>query len=178
MGSFPYIRVGGSSQDWTRFDPKQTEAYKHDDVNVGEWKYIIGPKFFDALKTIPTKVSHGFNLISMFDDDYPTREMARWSLRNMTMAACEVLDESNTASIEIGNEPDLYPNQHRVDHIPDWSPSKYASFWNQAADMINKNCPKFGTTIKFQAPSIAGSGNRNFFSSALKLDYIGEIGVH
>ena len=153
VGTRPYIRVGGNTQDFALYDASLTTAIKSEIVpSVSEdypAKVTIGDKFFDSYKVWQnTKFSHGFNM-----EMYNTAD-GQQTLQKTVPLACEALSGGKLYYWEYGNEPNLFPTK-----LDD---NSYEDVWTKGADqiidLVKENCPSLADGQDFLAPSLSGAG--------------------
>jgi hypothetical protein len=167
MGTKPYIRVGGNTQDYALYNatletatfgiinPKRSLDYPT--------TLYIGPSYFESYNTWPrTKFVHGFNLA------LGANSTAGWkTLIDTVPLACKALGDDKLLWWEYGNEPDLYSTSTQGPVRPSgWNESTYVSQWLNGTNAIKKTlleaCPDMVSLQKYgyYAPSFAGTSNR------------------
>ncbi|KAJ5718235.1 hypothetical protein N7488_003881 [Penicillium malachiteum] len=163
QGVKSYIRVGGSTQDLTLYDPNLKTAINGTylaDVSTDYPAFaFIGPSFFESYATWPgAKFSFGFNLGA-------NGTVGRKNLIETASVACKAL-KGKLAYWELGNEPDLFTSTTPyTKRPPSWDESDYVAEWLSKTELIKrqmaKTCPEFATDAdyKYIAPSFAGLTN-------------------
>lgn len=165
IGTKPYIRVGGNTQDYALydaslpyalegvFDPKRSEDYPT--------TITIGPSYFESYNTWnDVKFSHGFNL------GLGANRSSGWqTLLDTVPLACKAL-EGKLYLWTYGNEPDLYSiSAQGPVRPPDWNEATYVFQWlngtRAIGALIEEHCPDLATddAYGYMAPSFAGSTN-------------------
>lgn len=165
IGSKPYIRVGGNTQDYALLNESLPVA-TFGIVNPARspdypTTLYLGPSFFESYRTWPgVKFSHGFNL------GLGGNNSAGWeSLIKTIPYACKALEGGNLYWWEYGNEPDLYSTSSQGPvRPPTWNESTYVAQWLNGTAAIKegiaKHCPSLkSSTYGYLAPSFAGINN-------------------
>lgn len=157
IGTRPYIRVGGNTQDFALYDASQSEGligiYSASEPDYPT-TITIGDAFFESYGTWDgVQFSHGFNMA------LGGSTAKGWqTLISTVPLACKALGGGKLYTWEYGNEPDLYSPSVRPD---DWDNTDYIDQWKNATsqikDLVNQHCG--GLSTKFMAPSFAGVGN-------------------
>ncbi|KAK3950484.1 hypothetical protein QBC32DRAFT_326117 [Pseudoneurospora amorphoporcata] len=163
IGTKPYIRVGGNTQDFALYnaslpygldgtiDPKRSPDFPT--------TIFIGPSFFESYNTFKnTKFIHGFNL------GLGGNGTSGWqTLLDTVPLACKALGRRKLFAWEYGNEPDLFPISGTGPvRPPSWNEAEYVDQWLNGTRMIHKllekNCPGLAKsgTYGYIAPSFAG----------------------
>lgn len=162
MGTKPFIRVGGNTQDYALYSATQKEALIGI-VNPNRSKdypttITIGKAYFESYRTWPgVKFSHGFNL------GLGGNKSEGWqTLVDTAPLACEALSHDNHYTWEYGNEPDLYSVSAQGPVRPKtWDEETYVFQWQNGTKAIRegiaKACPQLAA--KFMAPSFASLGS-------------------
>jgi len=165
MGSRPYIRVGGNTQDHALYDaslpyslngtidPKRSPDYPT--------TIHIGPSYFQSYKTWnDTDFIHGFNF------GLGGNSSEGWqTLKDTVPLVCEALG-SRLAWWEYGNEPDLYStSSHGPVRPANWTESIFVDQWLNGTAMIatllKEHCIDVfaNDSHGYLAPSFGGLGN-------------------
>lgn len=165
MGSRPYIRVGGNTQDHALYnaslpyalkgtiDPKRSPDYPT--------TIYIGPSYFQSYQTWnDTFFIHGFNF------GLGGNSSEGWqTLVDTVPLVCEALG-GRLAWWEYGNEPDLYSkSSHGPVRPANWTESIFVDQWLNGTAMIAKLLEEhcfniFANNFRgYLAPSFAGVGN-------------------
>lgn len=166
IGTKPYIRVGGNTQDYALYnaslpyavnatiDPKRSPDYPT--------TVHIGPSYFESYSTWPNvKFSHGFNLGLGGNDS------AGWqTLVDTVPLACKALGDDKLYMWEYGNEPDLYSTSAQGPVRPaSWNESTYVEQWlngtREIKAQLHKYCPDMHSQTEYDllGLSFAGTGN-------------------
>ncbi|KAJ8106372.1 hypothetical protein ONZ43_g7086 [Nemania bipapillata] len=165
IGTKPYIRVGGNTQDYAIYNPNLTFALNGTINATRSPDYPttieIGPSYFESYLTWPNvKFSHGFNMGGNHDD----RQWA--TLLQTAEIACKTLGKERLYWWEYGNEPDLFATSSQGPVRPSsYNESDYVTEWLAATraikGVIAKFCPDMlgNDTYGYLAPSFAGVGN-------------------
>ncbi|KAI1282627.1 glycoside hydrolase family 79 protein [Xylaria sp. FL0933] len=165
IGTKPYIRVGGNTQDYAIYSPNLTIAL-NGTVNATRspdypTTIEIGPSYFESYLTWPNvKFSHGFNMGGNHDS-------RQWATLLQTAAiACKTLGKDRLYWWEYGNEPDLFATSSQGPVRPaNYSESDYVAEWlagtRAIRGVIAQNCPGMlsNETYGYIAPSFAGTAN-------------------
>ncbi|KAJ5802526.1 uncharacterized protein N7503_004976 [Penicillium pulvis] len=145
-GVYPRVRVGGTTQDKSKYYPDQEEGIqlvfaKPTDDQPSEIKY--GPAFFESYHTLGNiKFSHGLNMAQ------------NASLHQLQLAAVEACTSigPQLEMYELGNEWDLSGSDYRP---ANYSLLDYVNEWNEKSVFVKaatqKACP--GLFPGFMAPS-------------------------
>lgn len=166
MGTKPYIRVGGNTQDYALYNAS-LETATFGIVNPTRstdypTTLYIGPSYFQSYNTWPnTKFIHGFNL------GLGGNNSVGWeSLLETVPLACKALEHNKLLWWEYGNEPDLYSTSAQGPvRPPTWNEATYVSQWLNGTRAIRqqlaKACPELLADDKYGyiAPSFAGTNN-------------------
>ncbi|XWW99273.1 hypothetical protein V2A60_007282 [Cordyceps javanica] len=159
MGTNPYIRVGGNTQDYALFNSSQPEALigivdpnRSPDYPTS---ITIGPAYFESYNTWPGfKYSHGLNL------GLGGNRSAGWqTLVETVPLVCKTLANGKLYIWEYGNEPDLYgvSAQGSV-RPPSWDEASFVWQWlngtKEIRSQVKKNCPSLAEP-RYMAPSFA-----------------------
>ncbi|KAJ6787761.1 hypothetical protein PWT90_09046 [Aphanocladium album] len=159
IGSKPYIRVGGNTQDYAlynaslktqingTYDPKRSNDYPT--------TIYIGPSFFESYQTLPgVKFSHGFNLAK------GAVSAEGWqALVETAPLACKALGRDGFYAYEYGNEPNNFNTGGKyAPRTTKWGPKDYVSEWLNGTEEIRrqmqKHCPELEPEyLEFMAPS-------------------------
>ncbi|GAW11642.1 hypothetical protein ANO14919_009900 [Xylariales sp. No.14919] len=165
IGTKPYIRVGGNTQDYAIYNPNLTIAL-NGTVNATRspdypTTIEIGPSYFESYSTWPNvKFTHGFNMGGNHDS-------RQWDTLLETAAiACKTLGKDKLNWWEYGNEPDLFATSAQGPVRPsNYNESDYVSEWLAATRAIKgvlaETCPDMlsNETYGYLAPSFAGVSN-------------------
>jgi hypothetical protein len=143
----PYIRIGGSSADYTNYSATQVGSLVRNGDDAA-YRYTIGPAYLDRYKVSGTKISQDLNFASLLGED---ATVAQSSLVAWSKAACALLGPYLNV-LELGNEPESYIQQHR--NTSSFTGAIYATKWKAAAKSITDACPAF-KTAGFMGPSAA-----------------------
>lgn len=157
MGSMPYVRVGGNTQDYALYNSSLQEAingtYDPKKSNDYPTTIYIGDSFFESYNTWPgVKFSHGFNLAkgAVSAEGWET-------LVRTAPLACKALSNNNLDVWEYGNEPNNFPTSAQGPTRPKtWSAKDYTNEWlngtREITKQIGEHCPKLRGSA-FMAPS-------------------------
>ncbi|TWU78504.1 hypothetical protein ED733_008987 [Metarhizium rileyi] len=157
MGSKPYVRVGGNTQDFALYNASLKEAINgtYDLKRSKDYPttIYIGNSFFESYKTWPgVKFSHGFNLAkgAVSAEGWET-------LKRTAELACKALGNNNLDVWEYGNEPNNFPTAVQGPTRPKgWSAKDYTNEWlngtREIQEQIRKHCPTLADSA-FMAPS-------------------------
>lgn len=159
MGTNPYIRVGGNTQDYALFDSSQKQALVGivDPNRSPDYPTTItvGPAYFESYNTWPGfKYSHGLNL------GLGGNRSSGWqTLVDTVPLACEALGGGKLYMWEYGNEPDLFGISAQGPVRPStWNETGYVQQWlngtKEISTQVKKYCPKLSEP-KYMAPSFA-----------------------
>ncbi|KAI1424519.1 glycoside hydrolase family 79 protein [Xylaria sp. FL1777] len=165
IGTKPYIRVGGNTQDYAIYNPNLTIAL-NGTVNATRspdypTTIEIGPSYFESYLTWPNvKFSHGFNMGGNHDS-------RQWATLLQTAAiACKTLGKDRLYWWEYGNEPDLFATSSQGPVRPsNYNESDYVTEWLAGTRAIKgvlaETCPDMlsNETYGYLAPSFAGVAN-------------------
>ncbi|KAI0521541.1 glycoside hydrolase family 79 protein [Xylaria bambusicola] len=165
IGTKPYIRVGGNTQDYAIYNPNLTIAL-NGTVNATRspdypTTIEIGPLYFESYLTWPNvKFTHGFNMGGNHDS-------RQWDTLLQTAAiACKTLGKDRLNWWEYGNEPDLFSVSSQGPVRPsNYSESDYVAEWlagtRAIKGVITETCPDMlgNETYGYLAPSFAGVAN-------------------
>ncbi|CCC05997.1 unnamed protein product [Sordaria macrospora k-hell] len=167
IGTKPYIRVGGNTQDYALYnaslpyglngtiDPKRSSDYPT--------TIFIGPSFFESYNTFKnTKFIHGFNL------GLGGNRTSGWqTLLDTVPLACKALGGGKLFAWTYGNEPDLFSTSAQGPvRPPSWNEAEFVDQWlngtRKIQELLEKNCPDLAKngTYEYIAPSFAGVGNK------------------
>ncbi|KAK3388162.1 hypothetical protein B0T20DRAFT_110755 [Sordaria brevicollis] len=167
IGTKPYIRVGGNTQDYALYnaslsyglngtiDPKRSSDYPT--------TIFIGPSFFESYNTFKnTKFIHGFNL------GLGGNRTSGWqTLLDTVLLACKALGGGKLFAWTYGNEPDLFSTSAQGPvRPPSWNEAEFVDQWlngtRKIHELLEKNCPDMAKngTYGYIAPSFAGVGNK------------------
>lgn len=166
MGSMPYVRVGGNTQDYALYNTSQPEAL----IGIIDSKrspdypttIYIGKAYMQSYQTWPgVKFSHGFNM------GLGGNRSEGWATLSQTVPLiCEAIGHVNLYTWEYGNEPDLFSTSAQGPvRPPSWNETTYVQQWHNATKEIREQvkavCPELAAQgqPKFMAPSNAGSFN-------------------
>ena len=165
LGHYPYIRVGGNTQDYALYNTSQKEQLVGI-VNPSRspdypTTITIGPSYFEGYDSWPgVQFSHGLNL------GLGGNRSEGWqTLVDTVPLACKALSHGKLYTWEYGNEPDLFSTsaQGPVRPYDTWTEKAYVQQWQngtkEIAKRIQQYCPSEGKP-KFMAPSFAGVSNR------------------
>lgn len=163
MGTNPYIRVGGNTQDYALFSGSQKEALigTVDPKRSPDYPTTIttGPAYFESYNTWPGfKYSHGLNL------GLGGNRSAGWqTLVETVPLACKTLRNGKLYTWEYGNEPDLYGISAQGAVRPSsWNESSYVWQWlngtREIRSQVRESCPDLGDP-QYMAPSFAALSN-------------------
>jgi len=135
-GSPPHFRIGGNTQDYMIYDDSMNEyvvEINPDPVGQGDYptdSKIIGPRYFEAInRAFPNKtpITFGLNL-AYTESDYIER------ITTMATQALSRLTDVDLVSFEIGNEPDLYLQNHFRSGA--WTGTIYTQEWLARANAV------------------------------------------
>lgn len=166
IGTKPYIRVGGNTQDYALYNASLPYALNgtYDYTRSSDYPttIYIGPSYFESYSQWPNvKFSHGFNL------GLGANNSEGWqTLLDTVPLACEALSGGKLYMWEYGNEPDLFSTSAQSPVRPaSWNESAYVWQWlngtRQIRASLAESCPDIlgSTSGDFMAPSFAGVGN-------------------
>ncbi|KAK4240871.1 hypothetical protein C8A03DRAFT_12841 [Achaetomium macrosporum] len=167
IGTKPYIRVGGNTQDYALYDASLPYALNGtiDPARSPDYPttITIGPSYFESYNTWrDVKFCHGFNL------GLGGNRSSGWqTLLDTVPLACKALGRRQLYLWEYGNEPDLYSTSAQGPVRPsDWNEATYVSQWHNGTRtikaLLKEHCPELATddVYGYMAPSFAGVGNR------------------
>lgn len=167
LGTKPYIRVGGNTQDYALYDASLPFSLNgtFDLSRSADYPttITIGPSFFESYNTWKdVKFCHGFNL------GLGGNRSSGWqTLLDTVPLACKALGGGKAYAWTYGNEPDLYSTSAQGPVRPaDWSESTFVSQWlngtRQIKALLGEHCPELvdSDSYGYMAPSFAGVGNR------------------
>ncbi|KAK3355663.1 hypothetical protein B0H65DRAFT_54548 [Neurospora tetraspora] len=167
IGTKPYIRIGGNTQDYALYnaslpyalngtiDPKRSPDYPT--------TIFIGPSFFESYNTFKnSKFIHGFNL------GLGGNRTSGWqTLLDTVPLACKALSGGKLFAWTYGNEPDLFSTSSQGPvRPPSWNEAEYVDQWlngtRKIHELLEKNCPDLAKngTYGYIAPAFAGVGNK------------------
>ncbi|KAK4454591.1 family 79 putative glycoside hydrolase [Podospora aff. communis PSN243] len=163
MGSKPYIRVGGNTQDYALYNASLPFALNgtYDLRRSPDYPttIFIGPSYFESYDTWDdVKFSHGLNL------GLGGNNSAGWqTLLDTVPLVCKAL-RGKLYIWQYGNEPDLFSTStHGIVRPPSWNEKAYVEQWQNGTrtikSLIQDNCPGL-LDYGFLAPAFAGVGNR------------------
>ncbi|KAJ5653703.1 hypothetical protein N7490_000706 [Penicillium lividum] len=128
-GSYPHIRVGGTSADRAIYNASQTKSIilsaEYD--NGIPLEVYVGPTFFEGFESFPG-VPWTFQ-VNLANNKSNALENA---LAEARVALSHI--KGHLVALEIGNEPDLYPGAVRM---LDYSTADYVREWTSFADAIS-----------------------------------------
>ncbi|KAL1865293.1 hypothetical protein VTK73DRAFT_5294 [Phialemonium thermophilum] len=164
IGTKPYIRVGGNTQDYALYNASLPFAlngtYNLNKSPDYPTTIFIGPSYFESYSTWnATKFSHGFNL------GLGGNNSEGWqTLLDTAPLACKALSHDNFYLWEYGNEPDLYSTSAQGPVRPsNWNETTYVSQWlngtRHILERIQQHCPELAAKASYgyMAPSLAGT---------------------
>jgi hypothetical protein len=165
IGTKPYIRVGGNTQDYALYDASLAVAINGTFNASRSPDYPttinIGPAYFESYSTWnATKFSHGFNM------GLGGRDSSGWqTLLDTVSLACSALGDK-LYWWEYGNEPDLFSTSAQGPVRPtNWNESTFVSQWlngtRKIGELVKQHCPDLASNSSygFLAPSFAGTNN-------------------
>ncbi|KAK3341468.1 glycoside hydrolase superfamily [Lasiosphaeria hispida] len=164
MGSKPYIRVGGNTQDYALYDASLPYALNgtYDLKRSADYPttIFIGPSYFESYNTWKdVKFSHGLNL------GLGGNSSSGWqSLKNTVPLVCRALGKGKLYAWQYGNEPDLYSTSAQGPvRPPSWDEATYVEQWLNGTRMIKtlieEHCPELLDSYGYLAPAFGGVGN-------------------
>ncbi len=166
IGTKPYIRVGGNTQDYALYNASLPEALNgtYDLAKSADYPTTvhIGPSFFESYGTWPgVKFSHGFNL------GLGGNRSDGWqTLLDTVPLACKALGPDKLYLWEYGNEPDLFSTSAQGPvRQANWDESTFVAQWlngtRQIEKLLQQHCPELlkGNLYRYMAPSFAGTHN-------------------
>lgn len=175
--TFPYIRVGGNSQDFAFYDPSQQVA-----VATAGPVITTGKAYFESFNTWPgVKFSYGFNMA------VGTNISEKWqTLLDTAPFACQALGTEKLYAYEYGNEPNLFPSPlEGPSGELQWNSKDYVEQWLRGTrtirDLMHNACPDMdtGNLPKFMAPSLTtGGGNLAPISDKITLAGVWQYGLN
>jgi len=166
IGTKPYIRVGGNTQDYALYNASLEVAIKGIFNFNRSYDYPttihIGPSYFESYGTWNNvKFSHGFNmgLGGNRSDGWQT-------LLDTVPLACKAIGADKLYLWEYGNEPDLFSTSSQGPvRPPSWNESTYVSQWlngtRQIKELLQEHCANLleDGRYGYLAPSFAGTSN-------------------
>lgn len=163
MGTNPYIRVGGNTQDYALYNASQKEALigTVDPKRSPDYPTTIeiGPAYFESYENWPGfKFSHGLNL------GLGGNRSAGWqTLVDTAPLVCRTLGDGKLYTWEYGNEPDLFGvSAQGPVRPPSWNESAYVWQWlngtKEIQEQVRRYCPG-SPAPKYMAPSFAALSN-------------------
>ncbi|KAK0657684.1 glycoside hydrolase family 79 protein [Cercophora newfieldiana] len=166
IGSKPYIRVGGNTQDYALFNVSLPYALNgtYDFARSSDYPttIYIGPSYFESYDTWEdVKFSHGFNL------GLGGNNSAGWqTLLDTVPLTCKAL-RGKLYIWQYGNEPDLFSTStHGIVRPPSWNEKTYIEQWQNGTraikSLIQDHCPDLldDGSYGYLAPAFAGVGNK------------------
>lgn len=167
------LRIGGNTQDNFLYQEDMDEfAVKSNLNSVGQGnyasdRYIIGPRYFEAISRFPndTPVTFGLNM-AYYQADYLDQ------ITDMASAAVRKLTSLDLVAFEVGNEPDLYLENHFRNGS--WTGQMYVKEWvNRAQAVYERVLRPAGLTVDFfEGPCSASTIGTTFEISQLVVDGI------
>ncbi|ATY63601.1 Glycoside superfamily [Cordyceps militaris] len=159
LGSKPYIRVGGNTQDYALFNaslPVQIHG-TYDPARSNDYPttIVLGPSFFESYQTLPgVRFSHGFNLAkgAISADGWQ-------ALVDTAPLACRALGRDRFYAYEYGNEPNNFNLGGKyAPRTTSWGPEDYVAEWLNGTAEIRRqmlaHCPELEPEyLEFMAPS-------------------------
>jgi hypothetical protein len=168
IGTKPYIRVGGNTQDYALYNASLPYALNGTINPARSPDYpttiFIGPSYFESYSTWPNvKFSHGFNLGLGGSVSHPEG----WqTLLDTVPLACKALGGGKLYAWEYGNEPDLYSTSSQGPVRPaTWNEEEYVQQWlngtRKIKELLGVHCPDMVGNGKedFLGLSFAGTSN-------------------
>ncbi|KAK0731528.1 glycoside hydrolase superfamily [Lasiosphaeris hirsuta] len=165
MGSKPYIRVGGNTQDYALYDASLPYALNgtYDLRRSGDYPttIFIGPSYFESYNAWKhVKFSHGLNLGLGGNSSRGWR-----SLQDTVPLVCKALGKGKLYAWQYGNEPDLYSTSAQGPVRPSsWDEATYVEQWLNGTRMvktlIEEHCPELLNGYGYLAPAFGGVNNR------------------
>ncbi|KAK3693520.1 glycoside hydrolase superfamily [Podospora appendiculata] len=166
IGTKPYIRVGGNTQDYALYNASLPYAINgtFDSKRSADYPttIFIGPSYFESYSTWKdVKFAHGFNLA------LGGNSSVGWqTLLDTVPLACKALGKGKLYWWEYGNEPDLFSTSAQGSVRPSgWNESIYVAQWLNGTKAIKAQlqtyCPKLvdNDTYGYLAPSFGGVNN-------------------
>ncbi|KAH8883671.1 hypothetical protein GQ53DRAFT_752896 [Thozetella sp. PMI_491] len=165
IGTKPYIRVGGNTQDYAIYNASLSFAINGTFNPNRSLDYpttlFIGPSFFESYTTWPgVKFAHGFNM------GLGGNSTAGWqTLLDTVPLACKALGQGRLYWWEYGNEPDLFSTSSQGPVRPAvWNETAYVQQYLNGTrtikELLQKSCPDLaGTSYGYLGPSFAGTKN-------------------
>lgn len=159
LGSKPYIRVGGNTQDYALYNASLNTqingTYDPQRSNDYPTTIYLGPSFFESYQTLPgVKFSHGFNIAK------GAVSVEGWqALVDTAPLACKALGRERFYGYEYGNEPNNFNLGGKyAPRSTSWGPKDYVREWlNGTAEIrrqMRKHCPDLEPEyLEFMAPS-------------------------
>ncbi|KAK0632798.1 hypothetical protein B0T14DRAFT_419604 [Immersiella caudata] len=162
IGSKPYVRVGGNTQDYALYNASLPFALNgtYDIARSPDYPttIFIGPSYFESYEVWnDVKFSHGLN------HGLGGNNSAGWqTLLDTVPLACKAL-KGKLYMWQYGNEPDLFSTStHGVVRPPSWNEKVYVEQWQNGTraikSLIQDHCPEL-LGNGFLAPAFAGVGN-------------------
>ncbi|KAK3394236.1 hypothetical protein B0H63DRAFT_40688 [Podospora didyma] len=167
IGTKPYIRVGGNTQDYALYNASLPYAL-NGTFDLGRsadypTTIFIGPSYFESYQTWnDVKFCHGFNM------GLGGNRSSGWqTLLETVPLACKALGREKLYLWTYGNEPDLFSTSAQGPVRPArWDERTYVSQWLNGTrtikTLLQEHCPELssGDSYGYLAPSFAGVGNR------------------
>lgn len=167
------LRIGGNTQDNFLYQVDMDDfAVQRNPNPVGKGDYasdmyIIGPRYFEAISRFPinTPITFGLNL-AYYQADYVDQ------ITSMASAAVGKLTSLDLIAFEIGNEPDLYIENHF--RYSSWTGYAYVEEWADRAQAVYERVLRpAGITVDFfEGPCSASTIGTTFEISQLVVDGI------
>ncbi|KAF6513298.1 hypothetical protein HZS61_006623 [Fusarium oxysporum f. sp. conglutinans] len=150
-GTWPPIRIGGTTQDRATYDASSSQQVTYTVANAGDAPSTLtfGPSFMSLAGTYDGKVTIGFN-----------RRLN--NLANTVAAAAKAVDQIGSLhAIELGNEPNFFSSSDPIAQGSSWTASAdYASevTWQDAVcgNLSASNLISAGVFFGTSPMSIAG----------------------
>lgn len=186
LGTKPYIRVGGNTQDYALYNASLSASINgtYDVSRSPDYPTTIhiGPSYFESYSTWPgVKFSHGFNL------GLGGNRSEGWqTLLDTVPLVCKTLGLEKLYAWQYGNEPDLYSTSSQGPvRPPSWNETTYVEQWlngtRKIKELLQTHCPEVVSSNRYEyiAPAFAGVNNHLKAPIAWKdgLDEDGNIGL-
>ncbi|KAF7291672.1 hypothetical protein HMN09_01258500 [Mycena chlorophos] len=162
-GEPPWFRIGANSQDRTDFNPavQYSETVPVAPSVASPYpeasEVIVGDGFYQIAENLPcgTNVVWGVNLLT---NNMTAAFLEAQSIYEAFSSPAMVAAGVTLDSIEIGNEPDLYPGKLNYTST-NWNVSAYIAQWTRIATNLTNSGFVSSEGAKFLGPSWAGVSN-------------------
>lgn len=157
MGTNPYIRVGGNTQDYALYNDSQSKAL----IGVVDpnrspdypTTITIGPAYFESYNTWPNfKFSHGLN-VGLGGNSSAGRQ----TLVDTVPLVCKALADGKLYTWEYGNEPDLFGiSAQGPVRPPSWDEPAYVRQWLNGTAEIRSQVAQHCTAMQQVVTAVHG----------------------